>query len=546
MKGLLGWETLLEDLSDSFFTPAQSQLTGHERLAWDNYYRYSSISSFARKLAQQHRTVECLQLGHTAEGRPLLALIIATDAIRMARAYTREVLSARRHQVKARTMQKNLQEYMTSDELSVETLIKRSEKGRKEKGHWVQGNIKEETDMAHSDVAQRQMTSLKFSRKKSKMRKPERLRQRQTLKVEEGSKRKLRKKVVEQKKADKWSLRKKRVMSKTQNGETRAKGRSGGKLRDKAKDISRSKLRKEAGRSKPVILIEAGAHAREWTSSAVATYLAQQLADTGKLLLKHVTFIIAPATNPDGYEYSITSDPLWRKNRRNVSNTGCVGVDLNRNWETAWVTGAGASDEPCSYLYRGPSAFSEVETRSLADLARTFRKRLKFFISLHSYGEYVLYPWSFTKNSTAKANRLKSMAKKITSRLNEKNTAHFTYGQSSHMMYLASGTADDYMYSLGVPFAYTIELPKDSFSLPPRDILPLAEQLWDTIVCTAGEIARSTHAKSFCMKRIVKIRGHGNQTVMAWVHKKVPLAQAHQLLRERYSARMASVRGAEV
>ncbi|KAK8748461.1 hypothetical protein OTU49_016159, partial [Cherax quadricarinatus] len=257
MKGLLGWETLLEDLSDSFFTPAQSQLTGHERLAWDNYYRYSSISSFARKLAQQHRTVECLQLGHTAEGRPLLALIIATDAIRMARAYTREVLSARRHQVKARTMQKNLQEYMTSDELSVETLIKRSEKGRKEKGHWVQGNIKEETDMAHSDVAQRQMTSLKFSRKKSKMRKPERLRQRQTLKVEEGSKRKLRKKVVEQKKADKWSLRKKRVMSKTQNGETRAKGRSGGKLRDKAKDISRSKLRKEAGRSKPVILIEA-------------------------------------------------------------------------------------------------------------------------------------------------------------------------------------------------------------------------------------------------------------------------------------------------
>ena len=38
---------------------------------------------------------------------------------------------------------------------------------------------------------------------------------------------------------------------------------------------------------------------------------------------------------------------MWRKNRAIDRETGCIGVDLNRNWGYEWG-GLGASDDPCN------------------------------------------------------------------------------------------------------------------------------------------------------------------------------------------------------
>ena len=35
-------------------------------------------------------------------------------------------------------------------------------------------------------------------------------------------------------------------------------------------------------------------------------------------------------------QYTWTDDRLWRKNRRVNSGSGCVGVDLNRNFNNHW------------------------------------------------------------------------------------------------------------------------------------------------------------------------------------------------------------------
>lgn len=45
-------------------------------------------------------------------------------------------------------------------------------------------------------------------------------------------------------------------------------------------------------------------------------------------------FYILPSTNPDGYEFSRSSDRMWRKTTSlsSESNPGCKGVDLNRNF----------------------------------------------------------------------------------------------------------------------------------------------------------------------------------------------------------------------
>lgn len=59
-------------------------------------------------------------------------------------------------------------------------------------------------------------------------------------------------------------------------------------------------------------------HAREWIGPAVATFILSQLVkkDSPKLL-EMSDWAILPVVNPDGYEYSHTTDRLWRKTRSN-------------------------------------------------------------------------------------------------------------------------------------------------------------------------------------------------------------------------------------
>ena len=74
---------------------------------------------------------------------------------------------------------------------------------------------------------------------------------------------------------------------------------------------------------------------------------------------------LVPVLNPDGYEYSRTTDRMWRKNRRKNSGSKCDGVDLNRNFEKGF--GTASSGNPCHEDFRGPEAFSEPESAALRD-----------------------------------------------------------------------------------------------------------------------------------------------------------------------------------
>lgn len=57
---------------------------------------------------------------------------------------------------------------------------------------------------------------------------------------------------------------------------------------------------------KPVIIIDAAVHAREWVTPPVALYIINQLvvdiADSA--LTENLDWVIIPLANPDGYEYS--------------------------------------------------------------------------------------------------------------------------------------------------------------------------------------------------------------------------------------------------
>merc|ERR1712183_857860 len=126
--------------------------------------------------------------------------------------------------------------------------------------------------------------------------------------------------------------------------------------------------------------MEAGIHAREWISPATATYIMRELAENKNNadLIDFFDFYILPVANPDGYEYSFTSNRLWRKNR--AKNRGvaslllslCDGVDLNRNFGYHWSDASplaiqSSSQLSCAETYAGPGPFSEPESQNIRD-----------------------------------------------------------------------------------------------------------------------------------------------------------------------------------
>lgn len=150
-------------------------------------------------------------------------------------------------------------------------------------------------------------------------------------------------------------------------------------------------------KKKNSIFIDAGIHAREWIAPATALYVIHQLVENfneNQDILNHFDFIILPVLNPDGYEYSHTKNRLWRKTRK-PNNASCCGTDGNRNFDFHWGE-IGASTDPCSETYRGKKGFSEPETFALKTTLEKIKKECKFYLTLHSYGQYLLYPWGYT------------------------------------------------------------------------------------------------------------------------------------------------------
>lgn len=155
------------------------------------------------------------------------------------------------------------------------------------------------------------------------------------------------------------------------------------------------------GRSgKNVILMDGGFHAREWISHASVVYAIEQLVENFENnadLLRDYDWVILPVVNPDGYEYTQqTADTrLWRKTRQPWSEA-CIGTDPNRNFDFHWNE-EGASPDPCSQTYAGPKAFSEPETVIVRDIIHSLQGRGIMYLTIHTCGNYILYPWGWTE-----------------------------------------------------------------------------------------------------------------------------------------------------
>lgn len=244
--------------------------------------------------------------------------------------------------------------------------------------------------------------------------------------------------------------------------------------------------------NKKVIFIDAGIHAREWIAPATALYIIYQLVENmeaNRQLLDKYDWIILPLVNPDGYEYSHTNDRMWRKTRS--KNFICYGTDANRNFGYHWGE-VGASYNPCSDIYRGSKAFSEPETKTVRDILLSLKGTGVFYLSLHSYGNYILYPWGWTRKLPENHEILHEIAAAGADAIRSATGSHYTCGSSTRVLYSAAGGSDDYAYgTAGFPVTFTMELPPggSGFDPPPSKIQSFTQEAWIGIKAMAEKVA---------------------------------------------------------
>ncbi len=248
---------------------------------------------------------------------------------------------------------------------------------------------------------------------------------------------------------------------------------------------------------KPKLMIISAIHAREYATAELTTRFAELLVNNYGIdpditwLLDYHELHLLPQANPDGRKEA-ESGLSWRKNVDN--DDGCTtypyyGTDLNRNSSFMWNQG-GSSNFACDELYHGPSAASEPEVQTIEGYAASIFPDRKgevgdpapattdgVFLTIHSYGELVLYPWGFTSTDAPNGPALATLGRKF--------GYYNNYEVCQDCLYAVSGATDDYTYGeLGVP-SYTFEIGTTFFqscsffeqSILPRNMPALLDAL---------------------------------------------------------------------
>lgn len=235
--------------------------------------------------------------------------------------------------------------------------------------------------------------------------------------------------------------------------------------------------------TKPAVVYFGCEHAREWIASTVPTFLATHLVKNYGLdsavtdLVDNVEFFLIPVFNVDGYIYSWGPDRFWRKNRRNNGN-GTFGVDINRNWGEGWG-GPGSSTDGSSQTYRGPSAFSEPETRALRDFIIA-RPNIRASLDVHSYSQLILWPYGYTDVLPPDQFAYDEVGMEMRSLIFGVHGVFYNAGPTFTTIYPASGVSVDWTYAQRDIFSFSYEL-RDTgfygFTLPAGQIIPNNEEV---------------------------------------------------------------------
>ncbi|XP_053673863.1 zinc carboxypeptidase A 1-like [Anopheles nili] len=271
------------------------------------------------------------------------------------------------------------------------------------------------------------------------------------------------------------------------------------------RDMKLVKLSYQSGN--PGIFLEANIHAREWITSATATWLLNELLTSQDPAVRELAtsydWYILPVANPDGFHYTKSTNRLWRKNRY-PHNILCPGVDLNRNFPYHWMEG-GASQITCNDIYAGPEPASEIETRNTIEYYASIVDRIELHLQFHSYGQYILLPYGYQDadypdNYADQMEIAEAAAIGFVSRYNTR----YTFGTISDVLYVDSGSTTDWAHGYHkTPLSMCFEFRDNGpygFVLPADQIVPNAEETLDALIAMLAKAKTMGYFQHFPAK----------------------------------------------
>ncbi|KAF2905804.1 hypothetical protein ILUMI_00372 [Ignelater luminosus] len=261
-----------------------------------------------------------------------------------------------------------------------------------------------------------------------------------------------------------------------------------------------------------IVFIDGGMTARDWSSIMLALYIIYVLTECHAYeRIAFIDWVIMPVVNPDGYVYSHKKPRfgMWRKNRSPCQDGNIVipeskckglegcGVDIGKNFQYMFprkcvcltkyflkiennclIGGLGVSKNVCSSFYGGSSPVSERETNMTVENLIKFKKQIKLYIGLHSYGALLLYPYSYSHKACENKKELIELADiaiKVINKYVRDKTEHYTYGNYISKIVPESGTVLDYVKGdLKIRYTYLIHL--RGLHQSPTDILQVVNE----------------------------------------------------------------------
>ncbi|XP_075987269.1 zinc carboxypeptidase-like [Anticarsia gemmatalis] len=288
-----------------------------------------------------------------------------------------------------------------------------------------------------------------------------------------------------------------------------------GKTKER-RDILAVKVLLKGARPKTSVVVEGGVHAREWIAPAFVTYLISQIVQadsSGDYELRKIAnsfeWYFVPCINPDGYEYTHTIDRMWRKNRNGH------GTDINRNFAHGFGT-VGVSKKKTADIYCGEKAFSEKESKAMADFVTETNKqrKIEFYLAFHAYGQYMIIPYTDSKKHVENFDEVYKICKRAARKIEDKYGTEYTMGTAYDTVgYMTSGVSGCWVKkTFQVPYVITFEL-RDTgsygFALPPKEILPTCRETMDGVM----EVLRSSGS----VRNVLFSNSHSHKTKAQFV-----------------------------
>ena len=124
-------------------------------------------------------------------------------------------------------------------------------------------------------------------------------------------------------------------------------------------------------------------------------------------------------------------------------------IDLNRNYPYVWRY---VPNSCTGQSHPGPYAMSEPEIKANADYMATFKDNLRLYLSVHTYGDYVLFPFGFDFDVWVNNWREHILVgQKFVDAIYAAsgNTKYYELGNSADLLYTANGASGkcDFRYN---------------------------------------------------------------------------------------------------